>query len=667
MAADLPSGPDDERASHPASFERSPDDFRLLLDSIRDHAVIMLDPGGDILTWTEGARQIHGFDAEDVVHRSFKHLYRPVDVESGKPEQDLRLALANGSHHQEAWRVREDGVAFWASVDLTAMRAPDGALVGFGQVTRDLTERMEAEDRYRLLVDSVRDYAIFLLDPGGKIMSWNTGAERIKGHTREETLGKSFTMFYTQEDVASGHPARELAIAASTGRYEEEGFRIRKDGTRFWANVVLTRLQGPEGQVIGFSKVTRDLTERRLAELSLRDSEERFRLMVEGVRDTAMLMLDPSGHITSWNVGAERIKGWRASEIIGRHFSVFYPPEDVKSGKPEHELLVAQREGRLEDFGWRVRKDGSRFFASVVITALRGGEPDRLRGFSKVTRDLTEQRQAEENVHRAHAELERRVEERTRALTAANSELDAFSHSVSHDLRAPLRAIDGFAKLLATRLGEGIHADVRSYVTRIREGSQRMSRLIDDMLSLSQLGRATMARQRVDMRAAALAVVAELERAEPDRRVEIVVADLPPAHADPGLISVVWQNLLGNAWKYGAGHARTRIEVGASPRGEITVYWVKDDGAGFDMAYVGKLFGAFQRLHSAAEFSGTGIGLATVRRIVRRHGGDVWAQGEVEKGATFYFTLEGGNDIDLAWRRSADVEPSDPRAQERAS
>ena len=148
---------------------------------------------------------------------------------------------------------------------------------------------------------------------------------------------------------------------------------------------------------------------------------------------------------------------------------------------------------------------------------------------------------------------------------------------------------------------------------------------------------------------------------------EIVVADLPPAHADPGLISVVWQNLLGNAWKYGAGHARTRIEVGASPRGALIVYWVKDDGAGFDMAYVGKLFGAFQRLHSEAEFSGTGVGLATVRRIVRRHGGDVWAQGEVEKGATFYFTLEGGNDIDLAWRRRADVEPPDRTAQGRPS
>ena len=525
---------------------------------------------------------------------------------------------------------------------------------------------MEAEDRYRLLVDSVRDYAIFLLDPGGKIMSWNTGAERIKGHTREETLGKSFTMFYTQEDVASGHPARELAIAASTGRHEEEGWRIRKDGTRFWANVVLTRLQGPEGEVIGFSKVTRDLTERRLAELSLRDSEERFRLMVEGVRDTAMLMLDPRGHVTSWNVGAERIEGWSAGEIIGRHFSVFYPPEDVKSGKPEHDLLVAEREGRFEDSGWRVRKDGSRFVANVVITALRG-EPGLLRGFSTVTRDLTEQRHAEEGVHRAHDELERRVEERTRALTAANNELEAFSYSVSHDLRAPLRAVDGFAKLLGTRLGEAVHADVRSYVTRIREGSQRMSGLIDDMLSLSQLGRAAMRRQSVDMRAAALAVVAELERAEPERRVEVVVLDLPPAHADPGLISVVWQNLLGNAWKYGARHASTHIEVGASPRGELTVYWVKDDGAGFDMAYVGKLFGTFQRLHSETQFSGTGIGLATVRRIVRRHGGDVWAQGEVEKGATFYFTLEGGNDIDLAWRRSADVEPTTPRAPARPS
>jgi PAS domain S-box-containing protein len=248
---------------------------------------------------------------------------------------------------------------------------------------------------YRLLVDSIRDYAIFMLDVEGRITSWNLGAEKLKGYQTDEILGEHFSIFYPPEEIAKLSPAEELEIAARDGRIELEGWRLRKDGSRFWANVVITALREADGTLRGFAKVTRDLSERRKAEEELRHSEERFRLLVEGVRDYAIYMLDPSGRITTWNAGAERLKGYTSSEIIGQHFSLFFSPEDVKAGKPVRELGIAETEGRFEEEGWRVRKDGARFRANVVVTALRDAS-GQLIGFAKVTRDLTAQLQAEE-------------------------------------------------------------------------------------------------------------------------------------------------------------------------------------------------------------------------------------------------------------------------------
>jgi PAS domain S-box-containing protein len=211
------------------------------------------------------------------------------------------------------------------------------------------------DERFSLLVRSVQDYAIFMLDPSGHIASWNKGAERIKGWRADEIIGEHFSIFYPPEDMASDKPGRELEIAVAEGRVEDEGWRVRKDGTRFWANVVITALFDEQGELRGFGKVTRDVTERRAAQEALRLSEERFRLLVQNVQDYAIFMLDPQGRVSSWNAGAERIKGWRADEIIGRHFSAFYPPEDLASGKPGRELEIAVAQGRLEDEGWRVR------------------------------------------------------------------------------------------------------------------------------------------------------------------------------------------------------------------------------------------------------------------------------------------------------------------------
>jgi PAS domain S-box-containing protein len=251
-----------------------------------------------------------------------------------------------------------------------------------------------SEEQFRMLVNGVKDYAIFMLDPQGIVATWNPGAERIKGYTAEEIIGRHFSTFYTEEDRQADKATREIRIATDTGHYEEEGWRVRKDGSRFWANVVLTALRDADGTLRGFAKVTRDLSERRRAEEQLRQSEERFRLLVSGVTDYAIFMLDATGHVMTWNAGAERIKGYRADEIIGRHFSCFYMQEDLAAGKTDMELEVASREGKYVEEGWRLRKDGSRFWASVVITVVRGAD-GQLRGFSKVTRDVTERRESE--------------------------------------------------------------------------------------------------------------------------------------------------------------------------------------------------------------------------------------------------------------------------------
>jgi len=263
----------------------------------------------------------------------------------------------------------------------------------------------EGEQPYRLFIDSVQDYAIFMLEPDGRVATWNPGAERTKGYRASEIIGQHFSRFYSEEDVRRGKPQKLLALAEKDGRAEDEGWRIRKDGSKFWARVTITAIRDTSGMLVGFGKVTRDLTEHRRAELALHRSEERSRLFIEAVQDYAIFMLDPEGRVSSWNLGAERIKGYKALEIIGQHFSRFYPDEDVRKRKPAWELEVAAREGRFEDEGWRVRKDGSRFWANVIITAVRDSAGVLL-GFGKVTRDVTERMVTQKSLEESQRKLQ---------------------------------------------------------------------------------------------------------------------------------------------------------------------------------------------------------------------------------------------------------------------
>jgi PAS domain S-box-containing protein len=525
-----------------------------------------------------------------------------------------------------------------------ARREPVGLLgTQLGRVierTRAAEALGNSEAKFRSVAESANE-AIISADIRGDITFWNRGARSIFGYPEEEILGKPLTVLMPDRYRAAHQSGLERLHATGQSQLVGKAIELhglRKDGKEFPLELSLATWKTEEGTF--FTGILRDVTERKRGEEALRQSEERFRLHVEGVKDYAIYMLDTEGHVVSWNTGAERIKGYRADEIVGRHFSCFYPSEDVQSGKPQIELGVATAEGRFEDEGWRVRKDGSRFWANVVITALRD-YTGQLRGFGKVTRDITERKHAEEQVLRLNEELKQWVVE----VENANKELEAFSYSVSHDLRAPLRAMDGFSRILLEECAPALSEQGRRYLHSVRDSAQQMGRLIDDLLNFSRLSRQPLKKQRVAPAEVVRQVLQELRPEQEGRRVQIKMGDLPACEADAALLKQVFGNLLGNALKYTRRREEALIEIGCRASGAQPgehVYFVKDNGVGFDMRYVHKLFGVFQRLHRAEDYEGTGVGLATVQRILRRHGGRIWGEAEVNKGATFQFTLGNG-------------------------
>ncbi len=371
---------------------------------------------------------------------------------------------------------------------------------------------------------------------------------------------------------------------------------------------------------------------------ALRESEERFRLLFDVVNDYAIYMLDPDGLVLTWNAGAERLKRYTGEEIIGQNFASFYTPEARASGKPRKELEEALSNGKFEDEALRVRRDGSTFWAYNTITPMYE-ESGALRGFSIIARDVTERRKSEEEIRKLNQQLELRVHERTAELEATNKELEAFTYSVSHDLRAPLRHIAGFSKMLTEECGESLAPEARHYLKRIQDGVQRMGTLVDDLLNLTRIGRHELRLQVTGIASIVKDVIAELGPDVENREIDWKIGELPYVEADPALLRVVFQNLLANAVKYTRPRQKTTIEIGRTDIDGEQVLFVRDNGVGFNMKYADKLFGVFQRLHRSEDFEGTGVGLATVHRVVQKHSGRIWAQAEIDQGATFYFTL----------------------------
>ncbi|MEZ3500709.1 EAL domain-containing protein [Pantoea sp. KPR_PJ] len=381
--------------------------YRLLVQSVIDYAIYMLKPDGTVANWNAGAQRAKGYTAEEIVGQHFSRFYSENDRLSGLPQRGLDTAARTGSFETEGWRYRKDGSAFWAHVVIDAIRSEQGELLGFAKIIRDCTKQQEQqrkqheqETRFRLLVEGVTDYAIYMLDHEGLVVNWNAGAQRAKGYVAEEIVGQHFSRFYSAQDRMARIPEKNLQTAFSTGRFEDEGWRYRKDGSAFWAHVIIDAVRDEGGKLIGYAKITRDCTEQQLLLRAQREQEQRFRLLVEGVTDYAIYMLDIQGCVVNWNAGAQRAKGYTADEIIGQHFSIFYGAQERLQRLPETNLSIALTRGRFEDEGWRYRKDGSAFWAHVVIDAIHDDE-GQLIGFAKITRDVTERREQQQQLLRA--------------------------------------------------------------------------------------------------------------------------------------------------------------------------------------------------------------------------------------------------------------------------
>jgi PAS domain S-box-containing protein len=480
-----------------------------------------------------------------------------------------------------------------------------------------------ADEIYRLLVEQTKDYAVFALDAKGHVRTWNAGAERLKGFHAQDIIGKHFSTFYTTDDVARDWPARELQMASIEGRFDDEGWRVRKDGSRFWANVVITALRDEDGKLIGFSKITRDLTGRRMHEEALRQSEERFRLLVESVTDYAVNMLDVDGVVTSWNTGAHRISGYAREDAMGAHFSRFYPEEE-RATRPWEELAVARRTGRLETEGWRVRKNGERFWARVVITALHERD-DGLRGFAQITQDLSDRRHIQ-------------------SLEQAARNVGDFIAVLAHELRNPLAPIRNAAQLMARLPAD--HPSQAAMREMIERQTAQLTRIVDDILDMARITKGVIAIERASVDLDRMLDTA-IETEQPhidERRHRLTVERRAPGaviHGDAHRITQVLVNLLSNAVRYTLPGGDIGIIVDREDN--VVTIRVRDNGRGIEPEIKERIFDMFVRgrqARSDKNGTGLGVGLALSRKIVELHGGaiDVVSEG-AGKGSEFIVRL----------------------------
>jgi len=770
------SNPDDEtREGAQARARAAEEQFQLLLASVKDYAILLLDPSGLVATWNEGARLIKGYLPKEVLGKHISIFYTPEDLARQKPQALLDAALAQGRVEDEGWRVRKDGSRFWADVVITPIRDPQGQLKGFVKVTRDLTARKEAEDKLRrseaslgATLYSIGD-AVLAADEHGRVTRINPVAERLTGWSEAEAIGRPIEEVFhiihadtrarapspvarvlaegivvglanhtalisrdgTERPIAdSGAPIRDLQDGATHGavlvfrditqerraqealRKSQERLRESEESLRATlysigdavlatdeharitrVNPVAERLTGwsekeavghpiaevfhiineetrkqapdpvtrvlAEGVVVGLANHTalisrdgterpiadsgapildlqgtprgvvlvfRDVTAERRAEEALRESEEKLRLMIASVSDYALYRLDPEGRVVSWNPGAERIKGYREEEIIGEHYSRFFTPEEIANGNPARELELAATQGRFEEENWRVRKDGSRFWANVIITPIRGSL-NQLVGFVKITRDLTERRKVEQEQLRlaqAHEAIRLR---------------DEFLSIASHELKTPLTALQ---LLLASMQGSGESGNDKlpKKIERAARMGDRLAQLIEALLDVSRIatGQLTLSHEPFDMVDALREVTERFRDAAVNAGCELSLNVDGPIRGrwDRLRIDQILTNLISNSIKYAAGKP---IRVSAIQEHDEAVLHIQDGGPGIPETDLPRVFDRFERAVSTSNYGGMGLGLYVAREITEAHGGTIVASNLPDGGACFIVRL----------------------------
>ncbi|WP_243372279.1 hybrid sensor histidine kinase/response regulator [Microvirga solisilvae] len=492
------------------------------------------------------------------------------------------------------------------------------------------------KERFQLLVDAVTDYAIYMLDPNGIIASWNSGAQRFKGYTESEILGEHFSRFYTDEDRATGLPQRALATAASEGKFEAEGWRVRKDGTRFWAHVIIDPILDREGNVLGFAKITRDLTERRKAEEALRESERHFRLLVQGVTDYAIYMLDTQGHVSSWNAGAQRIKGYTEGEIRGQHFSRFYTDEDRATGLPRHALETARREGRFEAEGWRVRKDGTRFWACIVIDPIYDDTKTHI-GYAKITRDITERRDAQEALAQTQAALFQAQKMET---------VGQLTGGLAHDFNNLLMIIVNNLDFL-TRTVHGVRE--RRLIESAHRAAERGAQLTQQLLAFSRRQPLQPALHNPSTLISGFETVLQRACGETVKFGLALPSRVSAINVDGAQFEAALLNLVVNARDAMPNGGDLKIAVSETELGEdraeiwglvpgpYVVVTVQDTGTGMTPEVASRVFEPFFTTKEIGK--GTGLGLSQVYGFITQSGGHIKVNSTLGQGTTITMLL----------------------------
>jgi len=609
------------------ALRESEERYRMLLDGVREYAIFMMDPQGQIVSWNAGAERIKGYRAEEIIGQNFSRFFPPEDIERGRPEEVLRMTAASGRHEEQGIRVRKDGSRFLASLTFTALRDPNGNLRGFSEFSHDLSESKESGAKYRGLLEAAPD-AMVVVNQAGEIVLLNLQAEKQFGYHRDELVGQKVKNIipegFAERLLADGLRSVEDALAQQIGTGIELTGR-RKDESEFPIEIMLSPLESAEGILV--TAAIRDISVRKDAEEHLAQMEGRYRGLLEAAPD-AMVVVNQVGEIVLLNVQVEKQFGYRRDELLGQKVKNIIPEgfaeRLIADGTRTAADALAQQIGTGIELIGR-RKDGSEFPIEIMLSPLESPEGILV---TAAIRNITERKRAEQHLVKTVAELNR-----------SNDELQQFAYVASHDLQEPLRMVASYTQLLAERYKGRLDSDADEFIAYAVDGSNRMQVLIQDLLAYSRAGTNGKALRKISSDNALTEALANLRATIQESGAVVTHDSLPLITTDGTQLAQIFQNLVGNAIKYRSA-AVPNVHISAVKNGgNEWIFSVRDNGLGIDPQYFDRIFVLFQRLHGQTEFKGTGIGLAICKKMLERLGGRIWVESQPEKGSTFHFAL----------------------------